>query len=85
MSRARDDARKNKRRQFATMRDDGEPVGSFWIGHADGCQEGFTEDGDGYSAAFAETHEPGSHDELHQIIVEPRRRSARLRRERVPA
>lgn len=94
MSRARDDARRNNRRWFALYHDrrsaarvwgafddgEGERVGAFCIGHADGCQEVFTEDGQCFEAEFVETHEPGSHDELHRVLVEPRRRSAELAR-----
>ena len=73
MSRVRDDARKNKRRDFALYHDDGALVGSFEIGYGDGCYEQFTEDGECYGGTVAETHEPGSHDELRALIVEPRR------------
>jgi hypothetical protein len=77
MSRDRDDRRRINRRDFAMWHDATDDyeralVGSFWIGHADGCSEQFTERGDCIAAEFVETHEPGSHDELHRILVEPR-------------
>jgi hypothetical protein len=80
MTRARDDARRNARAEFALYDADREPVGAFSIGHADGCQEGFTEDGDGtWADVGGESHVPGSHDELHRVLVAPRRVFARQR------
>lgn len=84
MTRVRDDRRRNTRRDFALYHpnsdgdDDYGPrrVGAFWLGYADGCHEGFTEDGACFEADFAETHVRGEHDEMQRLLVEPRRMHA---------
>jgi hypothetical protein len=81
VSRTRDDRRRNMRGHFAMNRaDDGGPVGSFTLGYGDGCYESFHEDGTAYAMDRAESHEPGSHDEMVRLLVEPRRLHARQAR-----
>lgn len=70
MSRARDDARRNNRREFALYRtltdDDYErsEVGSYTLGQADGCWTEYRENGQMLSGCHSEAHEPGSHFDL---------------------
>jgi hypothetical protein len=60
MSRARDDRRRNNRRDFALYRADGSRVGEVWTWEADGCGEGCIE-GKPFAYDHSEWHVPGSH------------------------